>query len=86
MTPAFRQATQRALFGLQQFTSATVISRARFCSTATPEEQQISQRLRDQLPGASSIRVTDTSGGCGSMFRLEVVADEFRCAILESYI
>jgi stress-induced morphogen len=30
------------------------------------------------MPGAQAVRVLDTSGGCGSMYRIEIAADEFR--------
>lgn len=35
-------------------------------------EKEIAQLLRDRMPGARAVRVQDTSGGCGSMYRIEV--------------
>lgn len=43
-------------------------------------EAEIAQLLRDKMPGARAVRVQDTSGGCGSMYRIEVAAAEFKCA------
>jgi stress-induced morphogen len=30
------------------------------------------------MPGTQAVRVLDTSGGCGSMYRIEIVAEEFK--------
>lgn len=43
-------------------------------------EQEIAQLLRERMPGVKAVRVQDTSGGCGSMYRIEVAAEEFKCA------
>ncbi len=41
-------------------------------------EQEITQLLKERMPGAKAVRVQDTSGGCGSMYRIAVAADEFK--------
>lgn len=82
MLTALRHATSRTA-AKQSSSAIWKLCAIRLCSTASPEEQQIAQRLRDQLPGAAVVNVTDTSGGCGSMFKLEVTADEFRQVFIE---
>eukprot|EP00879_Flechtneria_rotunda_P008987 GHRR01009410.1.p2 GENE.GHRR01009410.1~~GHRR01009410.1.p2 ORF type:complete len:103 (+),score=25.10 GHRR01009410.1:241-549(+) len=39
-------------------------------------EKQIANKIEQGLK-AKSVRVADTSGGCGAMYSIEVVADEF---------
>src|SRR5919199_1577274 len=41
-----------------------------------PTQEEIAQRIRDALPGAS-VEVTDLTGG-GDHFRAEVASDDFR--------
>ncbi|KAA0198897.1 Altered inheritance of mitochondria protein 1 [Fasciolopsis buskii] len=45
---------------------------------ATDGERAIEQILRDRFQAARLIRVADVSGGCGSMYQIEVECDEFR--------
>lgn len=44
----------------------------------TEVERSIAAKVVAGLPGAQRVAVRDTSGGCGSMYSLEVVAAEFR--------
>ena len=48
--------------------------------TSAQREEEIAELLRSRMPGAQAVRVLDTSGGCGSMYRIEIAADEFRWA------
>ncbi|XP_025158438.1 bolA-like protein 3 isoform X2 [Harpegnathos saltator] len=41
-------------------------------------EQKMISILRNKLPEAVLIEVTDVSGGCGAMFDINVVAPEFK--------
>lgn len=43
----------------------------------TEAERAIAEKIAGGLSGASSVRVEDTSGGCGTMYAIEVVASEF---------
>ncbi|GAX77886.1 hypothetical protein CEUSTIGMA_g5328.t1 [Chlamydomonas eustigma] len=55
--------------------------RSRFIATisaASEIEKKIAQKLSSNIAGASSIVVQDTSGGCGSFYKIEIVAPEFR--------
>lgn len=46
--------------------------------SSAQREEEIADLLRSRMPGAQAVRVLDTSGGCGSMYRIEIAADEFR--------
>lgn len=48
--------------------------------SSAQREQEIAQLLREKMPGVTAVQVQDTSGGCGSMYRIEVAAEEFKCA------
>lgn len=54
--------------------SALVLSRLTRNMSVTAD--QIEQRLKTEL-GATHVKVTDTSGGCGASFALEVVSPTF---------
>uniref|UniRef100_A0A1I8J168 BolA-like protein 3 n=2 Tax=Macrostomum lignano TaxID=282301 RepID=A0A1I8J168_9PLAT len=47
---------------------------------ATDGEKQIESALRTAFPGTRSVTVEDVSGGCGQMYQVRIVADEFRGA------
>lgn len=51
---------------------------APFClrGLATETESAIQQKLHDAL-SVKEVNVRDTSGGCGTMFEIKIVADEF---------
>mmetsp|Transcript_27686 Transcript_27686/g.71855 ORF Transcript_27686/g.71855 Transcript_27686/m.71855 type:complete len:120 (-) Transcript_27686:252-611(-) len=44
---------------------------------ATPEETAISDKILRELP-AQQAEVKDTSGGCGTMYKIDVVSPAFR--------
>lgn len=48
-----------------------------FCSPAGTEEA-IKQKILRQLRGDATVDVRDASGGCGTFYRIEVSAEEFR--------
>ena len=53
-----------------------------FAATAAGEpsqqEAEIAQKLRAGLESPIEVQVVDTSGGCGSMFQITAVAEDFR--------
>jgi stress-induced morphogen len=57
--------TPRALHAAAQVTASTEAERA------------IAAKIAGGLPGAAAVRVEDTSGGCGTMYAIEVTAAEF---------
>lgn len=44
----------------------------------TEGEKAIVEKLRSQFPGATSVEVSDISGGCGAMYQIAIEAEEFR--------
>lgn len=61
--------------GLQPW-NATVVLR-QFSAGATPAETEIEQKILKDLP-AKEAEVKDTSGGCGTMYNINVVSDAFK--------
>ncbi|XP_072254914.1 bolA-like protein 3 [Pyxicephalus adspersus] len=51
---------------------------SRSFASRTEGEQRITQVLKTKFPQASSIRVVDISGGCGSMYEIHVESEEFK--------
>lgn len=47
-------------------------------SAESEAERGIASKILAALPQASKVAVADTSGGCGSMYSIEVVAPDFR--------
>jgi stress-induced morphogen len=47
---------------------------------ATSAETDIAAKIRGGLSAGSSVEVEDTSGGCGTFYRIKVVAEDFRHA------
>lgn len=43
----------------------------------SPAEAALEAQLRAALPGATAVTVRDTSGGCGTMYSIDVAAAEF---------
>ncbi|KIY95243.1 hypothetical protein MNEG_12720 [Monoraphidium neglectum] len=43
----------------------------------TDTERAIAEKIAGGLTGATSVRVEDTSGGCGTMYAIEVTASDF---------
>ncbi|XP_070575472.1 bolA-like protein 3 [Ptychodera flava] len=52
--------------------------RFRFFSSQTEGETRISSILKEKFPAAESIDVSDISGGCGAMYEITIVSDEFK--------
>ena len=46
-------------------------------AAATDVEQALEEKLRAALGDGAAARVRDTSGGCGTMFRIEAIAPRF---------
>lgn len=44
----------------------------------TDIEKQVAEKIRAGLQNPTKVHVQDTSGGCGAMYRIEVVADDFK--------
>lgn len=44
----------------------------------TDGERRVITKLQQTFPKAAEIRVHDISGGCGSMFEVHIVSEEFR--------
>ncbi len=50
-----------------------------FCTVAnTDAEKSIASKLMSGLKAAKRVEVQDTSGGCGAMYRIVVVAEDFK--------
>jgi stress-induced morphogen len=49
----------------------------RFLATLSEAEKSVEQKIRNGL-NVKDIKVQDTSGGCGSMYSIEVVAEDFK--------
>ncbi|XP_004067041.1 bolA-like protein 3 [Oryzias latipes] len=50
----------------------------RCLSTQTDGEVRIANILREKFPSASSLKVTDISGGCGAMYEIHIESSEFQ--------
>lgn len=50
----------------------------------TSSEQRLVETITSRLSHPTSVKVVDTSGGCGTMFTIEVIAGDFKYAILNS--
>ncbi|GLI65420.1 hypothetical protein VaNZ11_008986 [Volvox africanus] len=49
------------------------------CTVATSDaEKAIAKKLKTGLNGAKRVEVQDTSGGCGAMYRISIVAEDFK--------
>jgi stress-induced morphogen len=63
---------------LHRFQFRQLPSQACWLSSASPAtEEQLEYKLKQGLQ-ANHVRVVDTSGGCGTMYQIEVVAEAFR--------
>jgi len=58
-------------------TSPSPSSSAAAIAAETQTERAIADKIAAGLGGATSVRVQDTSGGCGTMYQIEVVASDF---------
>lgn len=45
---------------------------------ATETEKGIAEKLKQSLTAVKNVSVRDTSGGCGSMYEIDIVADDFK--------
>jgi hypothetical protein len=45
---------------------------------STAAEQQLENAIKGKLSEPKLVKVTDTSGGCGTMFTIDVEAGDFR--------
>lgn len=45
---------------------------------ASEAEKAIASKLTSGLKGVTLVEVQDTSGGCGAMYRIGLVAEEFK--------
>ena len=55
----------------------TMSAAAAAAAAATDEELALEEKLRAALGDGAAARVRDTSGGCGTMFRIEAIAPQF---------
>ncbi len=62
----------------QRLISSGVAARAPEVDAETDVEKKIAAKLAAALKGAVKVAVRDTSGGCGAMYAIEVVADDFK--------
>ncbi|KAH3900370.1 Bol3p SCDLUD_003345 [Saccharomycodes ludwigii] len=58
------------------FNNIRLFSTNNSISSSTPEEKLISEKLKNSL-NPSYLNVMDISGGCGSMFAIEVTSKKF---------
>ncbi|KXZ43563.1 hypothetical protein GPECTOR_87g426 [Gonium pectorale] len=50
-----------------------------YCTVANTEaEKAIASKLKEALKGVTRVEVQDTSGGCGAMYRIAIVAEDFK--------
>ncbi|XP_035680439.1 bolA-like protein 3 [Branchiostoma floridae] len=54
------------------------VMRQRWYCTVTDGETRLANILKVKFPGAVEIKVDDISGGCGAMYEVHIVADEFK--------
>ncbi|GIL76652.1 hypothetical protein Vretimale_8839 [Volvox reticuliferus] len=49
------------------------------CTVAVSDtEKAIANKLKTGLNGVQRVEVQDTSGGCGAMYRISIVAEDFK--------
>ncbi|GBF87857.1 hypothetical protein Rsub_00569 [Raphidocelis subcapitata] len=65
------------LAGARPLTTSSSPAAAAEVTAASETERAIGAKIAGGLPGAKSVRVEDTSGGCGTMYAIEVVAADF---------
>ncbi|GMH39244.1 hypothetical protein BSKO_07142 [Bryopsis sp. KO-2023] len=63
-------------FGCKLLGRSGVSQGIRLCS-ATAQELEITGKIRSGIEGCKSVEVKDTSGGCGTMFTIDIVSDQF---------
>ncbi|XP_025209977.1 bolA-like protein 3 isoform X2 [Theropithecus gelada] len=50
----------------------------RMFATQTEGELRVTQILKEKFPRATTIKVTDISGGCGAMYEIKIESEEFK--------
>ncbi|XP_044117352.1 bolA-like protein 3 isoform X1 [Neovison vison] len=50
----------------------------RMFASQTEGELKVTQILKEKFPGATAIKVTDISGGCGAMYEIRIESEEFK--------
>ncbi|EFJ44525.1 bola-like protein [Volvox carteri f. nagariensis] len=50
-----------------------------YCTVSASEaEKAIANKLKASLKSVQQVEVQDTSGGCGAMYRISIVAEDFK--------
>lgn len=57
--------------------SSTILATLRRCYSVTPEEKLIYNKLTQNLQ-PKQLQVNDISGGCGSMFAIDITSEKFK--------
>ncbi|XP_008145653.1 bolA-like protein 3 isoform X1 [Eptesicus fuscus] len=50
----------------------------RMFASQTEGELKVTQILKESFPRATTIKVTDISGGCGAMYEIQIESEEFK--------
>ncbi|XP_006096843.1 bolA-like protein 3 isoform X1 [Myotis lucifugus] len=50
----------------------------RMFASQTDGELKVTQILKESFPRATTIKVTDISGGCGAMYEIQIESEEFK--------
>ncbi|KAM9585450.1 bolA-like protein 3 [Trichechus inunguis] len=50
----------------------------RMFASQTEGELKVTQILKEKFPGATAIKVTDISGGCGAMYEIQIESEDFK--------
>ncbi|XP_041612757.1 bolA-like protein 3 isoform X3 [Vulpes lagopus] len=50
----------------------------RMFASQTEGELKVTRILKEKFPGATAIKVTDISGGCGAMYEIQIESEEFK--------
>ena len=50
----------------------------RMFASQTNGELKLTQILKEKFPGATAIKDTDISGGCGAMYEIKIESEEFK--------
>ncbi|KAI8463383.1 MAG: hypothetical protein J3K34DRAFT_444211 [Monoraphidium minutum] len=72
-----RAAADASSSGARRLTTSPAAAAAAEVTANTEAERAIASKIAGGLPGATSVRVEDTSGGCGTMYSIEVTAADF---------
>ncbi|KAM6221584.1 bolA-like protein 3 [Rhynchocyon petersi] len=50
----------------------------RMLASQTVGELRVTQILKEKFPRATSVQVTDISGGCGAMYEIRIESEDFK--------